>query len=101
MSDISKGPNTSKQEDTGASGLDRKRRSLDPRNSLPEPKDHSAMKIEPKRKISAAARRALEEAETRRKNQVEKEAQTEINGRKGPDPTRYGDWEKDGIISDF
>ena len=25
----------------------------------------------------------------------------EIGGRDGPDPTRYGDWEKGGIISDF
>lgn len=26
---------------------------------------------------------------------------TEIGGRKGPEPTRYGDWEKNGLISDF
>jgi hypothetical protein len=25
----------------------------------------------------------------------------ELNGQKGPEPTRYGDWEKKGIISDF
>jgi len=25
----------------------------------------------------------------------------EVGGRKGPEPTRYGDWEKNGIISDF
>ena len=25
----------------------------------------------------------------------------EIGGPKGPEPTRYGDWEKNGIISDF
>lgn len=25
----------------------------------------------------------------------------EIGGRKGPEPTRYGDWEKKGIASDF
>ncbi|WP_121936924.1 DUF1674 domain-containing protein [Eilatimonas milleporae] len=35
----------------------------------------------------------------------EKEAGTrrpkEIGGRDGPEPTRYGDWEKNGIISDF
>ena len=35
----------------------------------------------------------------------EKEAGTrrpkEIGGRDGPKPTRYGDWEKNGIISDF
>ncbi|MDH3613879.1 MAG: DUF1674 domain-containing protein [Gammaproteobacteria bacterium] len=26
---------------------------------------------------------------------------TEIGGRKGPDPTRYGDWEKAGRCIDF
>ena len=26
---------------------------------------------------------------------------TEIGGPKGPEPTRYGDWEVNGIISDF
>ena len=25
----------------------------------------------------------------------------EIGGTEGPDPTRYGDWEKDGICHDF
>ena len=25
----------------------------------------------------------------------------EIGGRKGPEPTRYGDWEKDGRCIDF
>lgn len=25
----------------------------------------------------------------------------EVGGRKGPEPTRYGDWERNGIISDF
>ena len=28
-------------------------------------------------------------------------AKGEIGGRKGPEPTRYGDWEKKGLISDF
>ncbi|WP_417623936.1 DUF1674 domain-containing protein [Paremcibacter congregatus] len=26
---------------------------------------------------------------------------TEYGGREGPEPTRYGDWENSGIISDF
>lgn len=25
----------------------------------------------------------------------------EVGGRKGPEPTRYGDWEKDGRAVDF
>ena len=29
------------------------------------------------------------------------QAEGEVGGRKGPEPTRYGDWENKGIISDF
>ncbi|MDA7946359.1 MAG: DUF1674 domain-containing protein [Hyphomicrobiaceae bacterium] len=56
-----------------------------------------------RRKLSPAARRALAEAEERR-NARRENAQTgkgEVGGRDGPEPTRYGDWEKDGIVSDF
>ncbi|PZQ13089.1 MAG: DUF1674 domain-containing protein [Ancylobacter novellus] len=51
------------------------------------------------------AARALAEAAARRKEQEEREAELarapEIDGRKGPDPVRYGDWEKKGLASDF
>jgi len=54
------------------------------------------------RVISPAAARALAEAEARRKDQIDREvASSKEQGRKGPDPTRYGDWEKGGIASDF
>jgi len=52
-----------------------------------------------KNRIAAAARRALAEAEARR--QAAPERPKELGGRKGPEPTRFGDWEKDGIASDF
>jgi len=29
------------------------------------------------------------------------EPETEVGGRVGPDPTRYGDWEKNGRCIDF
>jgi len=29
------------------------------------------------------------------------QAPGEVDGPKGPEPTRYGDWEKKGLISDF
>ena len=48
--------------------------------------------------------RALAEAEERRRKAAAAPAAKtpkEINGQKGPEPTRYGDWEKKGIISDF
>lgn len=52
--------------------------------------------------LTPEARRALEEAEARRRSAIAAEAvPTEVGGRNGPDPTRYGDWEKDGITSDF
>jgi hypothetical protein len=50
-----------------------------------------------------AAERALAEAEARRE-QAEREkadAAKEIAGRGGLDPARYGDWEINGLISDF
>ena len=53
--------------------------------------------------LTPAARRALAEAEARRKA-AEANAQPaakEFQGPKGPEPTRYGDWETKGIASDF
>jgi hypothetical protein len=52
--------------------------------------------------LTPAAKRALEEAEARRRERDAKaKAACEIGGQAGPEPTRYGDWEKGGIISDF
>ena len=51
--------------------------------------------------LSAAAKRSLSEAEERRKKEKKKLIPTELGGRDGPEPTRYGDWEKKGIVSDF
>ncbi|MBU2532398.1 MAG: DUF1674 domain-containing protein [Alphaproteobacteria bacterium] len=55
------------------------------------------------RDLPPAAKRALAEAEARRaaRDAEANKAPTEIGGVKGPDPARYGDWEKDGIVSDF
>lgn len=53
------------------------------------------------KELSPAAVRALEEAEERRKQALEQKAAAEIGGRDGPDPVRFGDWEKAGIASDF
>lgn len=51
--------------------------------------------------LSEAAKRALAEAEARRAAAVEEDRPVELGGRKGPEPTRFGDWEKKGMISDF
>ncbi len=51
--------------------------------------------------LPEAAKRALAEAEERRKKAKELELPTELGGRDGPEPVRYGDWEKKGIAIDF
>lgn len=52
--------------------------------------------------LSAEARRALEEAEARRRADAAAAAKTpEQGGPKGPEPTRFGDWERKGIAVDF
>ena len=45
--------------------------------------------------------RALEEAKERKAGARPPVAPREIGGRDGLEPTRYGDWEKKGIASDF
>lgn len=71
----------------------------------PSNSDQTAAEISeaPRRELPPAAKRALAEAEARRKlrEQQEKAAAAEVGGVNGPEPTRYGDWEKDGIVSDF
>lgn len=53
-------------------------------------------------RIRAAGKRARAEAEERRRNATPAaELPREIGGRQGPEPTRYGDWERNGLISDF
>ena len=51
--------------------------------------------------LPPAALRALAEAEERRKAAGGKALPTELGGRDGPEPVRYGDWEKKGIAVDF
>jgi len=59
-----------------------------------------------KKELAPQAQRALAEADARRRLADARRAAgpkvpKEIGGRDGPDPTRYGDWEKDGLASDF
>lgn len=50
--------------------------------------------------LTPAARRALEEAAARRKAQ-KGSPPAEKGGPAGPEPTRYGDWERRGRAVDF
>ncbi len=53
--------------------------------------------------LTPEAERALAEAAERRRTTESQAKATpaEIGGQKGPDPVRFGDWEKGGIVSDF
>jgi hypothetical protein len=51
--------------------------------------------------LTPAARRALKEAAARRKATAATEAPPEQGGPAGPEPTRYGDWERKGRAVDF
>jgi hypothetical protein len=55
----------------------------------------------PDRPVTEAARRALLEAAERRAAGAEAALPTEHGGPRGPEPTRYGDWEKKGLAVDF
>lgn len=51
------------------------------------------------RKLTPEAKRALGEAEARRAEAAK--LPKEEGGPKGAEPTRYGDWERNGIAVDF
>ena len=58
----------------------------------------------PNKVLSEPAKRALAEAEECRQALAKQEQAArpkEVNGRDGPEATRFGDWEKNGITSDF
>jgi hypothetical protein len=74
-----------------------------PETVTPGPPPGPAGKVLP-----PAAQRALAEAEARRNAAAAKAAAAnaepapkEFQGPQGPEPTRYGDWERKGIASDF
>lgn len=61
----------------------------------------NSRKTEIAARIREAGERARAEAETRRKSADPGHLLPEANGPEGPEPTRYGDWERKGIVSDF
>ncbi|MCY3983127.1 MAG: DUF1674 domain-containing protein [Roseovarius sp.] len=53
------------------------------------------------KELPPEARRALAEAEERRRTAANDPMPKELGGRDGPEPIRYGDWERKGIAVDF
>lgn len=67
----------------------------------PETPPEAPVEAAPVRVLSEAAKRALAEAAERRAKAGAHEPATEHGGPTGPEPTRYGDWEKKGLAVDF
>ena len=55
----------------------------------------------PPKELSSEARRALAEADERRRKAAPSVRPVELGGRDGPEPVRYGDWERKGLAVDF
>ena len=73
---------------------------------LPAPAEAASERPADSRSLPEAAARALAEAAARRTERGKTEARksqaaNEVGGRGGLDPTRYGDWEVNGLASDF
>ena len=78
----------------------------DPAEATADEKDAPTFNAEiphatPERPLSDVARRALLEAAERRTTREAAAAATEYGGPTGPEPTRYGDWEKKALAVDF
>jgi len=72
----------------------------------PSPESQPAAELPgaaPGKVLTPAARRALEEAQARREQAAAEAARLppEHQGPNGPEPTRFGDWERKGIAVDF
>ncbi|MCH2164876.1 MAG: DUF1674 domain-containing protein [Marinovum sp.] len=81
---------------------------MDQENPSPPPAQDTAsdpVQTEAERRVALpdVARRALEEADARKAKAKSEETSLpiELGGRDGPEPVRYGDWEKKGIAIDF
>jgi hypothetical protein len=59
------------------------------------------MADDPAPALPPAAQRALTEAAARRSAANTPPLPPELGGRTGPEPVRYGDWERKGIAVDF
>jgi hypothetical protein len=69
----------------------------------PDPSSLGPASESERKPLPEAAKRALAEAEARRQAAAADAhpLAKELQGPKGPEPTRYGDWENKGIASDF
>ncbi len=55
----------------------------------------------PKTETSTAADGSTEQEKQKKKTKDDRQEPEEVGGPKGPEPTRYGDWERKGRCIDF
>ncbi|HEY3812101.1 MAG TPA: DUF1674 domain-containing protein [Caulobacteraceae bacterium] len=63
--------------------------------------DTETLGAAPGKPLTDAAKRALAEAAARRAARAVSALPAEEGGPSGPEPTRFGDWERKGIAVDF
>jgi hypothetical protein len=68
---------------------------------MPEAPAERPPNAAPGKVLTPAAHRALQEAAARRSEADTAALPPEDGGPKGPEPTRFGDWERKGIAVDF
>lgn len=70
--------------------------------NMAEPTQNTPLKRAAKdKKLSKAAKDAIREADARALEAQKDTQPTEYGGPQGEEPTRYGDWERKGLTSDF
>ncbi|MGR3503452.1 DUF1674 domain-containing protein [Pseudaestuariivita sp.] len=74
---------------------------MDEEQITPTPEEAAAAEAARRSKLPEAAQRALAEADARKADANALELPVELGGRDGPEPVRYGDWEKKGLAIDF
>ena len=70
---------------------------------MTEPTDATGTKAKSRDRaqLPPAAQRALAKAKERRRSAAPLDLPVELGGRDGPEPVRYGDYERKGIAVDF
>ena len=70
-------------------------------SSSAEESKESAEKNSSTSTTSTSPKKKEEDPKEKKTKQQKPESKDEIGGPKGPEPTRYNDWEKNGRVSDF
>ena len=93
--------NTDDPQERKPADADRRPDELSERGDAAADGPQPALSAGRRQTLSPAAERALAEAEARRATAGTRTLPPERGGRDGPEPVRFGDWERRGIAVDF